>query len=135
MLVLFPCFDFASVTVVLLNLSSVFSCIICLLQCGHTKDAWVARLGKQHFHTKWFCFGFFFLSPTHRNNWLAWSVVRDVNMHVRSLCYLLLSIHMMFNSMKAVKHHLCAARGCACWQQQCINAEFEIDFSYDIPDK
>lgn len=44
--VLFACFDFASVTVVLLNLSSVFSCVVCLLQHDHTKGAWVARSGN-----------------------------------------------------------------------------------------
>lgn len=46
MAVLFACFDFASVTVVLLNLSSVFSCVVCLLQRDHTKGAWVARSGN-----------------------------------------------------------------------------------------
>lgn len=66
MLVLFACFDFASVTVVLLNLSSVFSCVICLLQPDHAKDAWVARSEKQHFDFKSdFCF------ITDSSRWLA----------------------------------------------------------------
>lgn len=90
MLVLFACFDFGSVTVVLLNLSSVFSCIVCLLQCDNMKDAGVARLGKRYFITKCAFFFFFFGGWLNRGvGGLVWSAVSDVS--VRALVCSLLS--------------------------------------------
>lgn len=129
MLVLFACFDFAPVTVVLLNLSSVFSCIICLLQCDNMKDAAVARLGNLILPRNagggvWW--------PIRGVGGPVWSAVSDPSVRVQRaraqppLCY----IHMMFTSVKAGKHHFFSPRGCVCQQQQCIRAEFGIDFSY-----